>query len=71
MALTLTAVSLAAAGMLISAAGCSRDTADNVRAASSIDGGKVVIAGTRPQFPAGIAPMMNGFLEELRWDPST
>ena len=58
------------AALLGGLAGCSRTEADAPRALAGIDGGKVVVAGARPRFRANVAPVADGFLEELRWDPN-
>jgi hypothetical protein len=37
---------------------------------SRTEGGKIVIAGARPEFPVDVAPSMHGFFEEISWDSS-
>jgi hypothetical protein len=55
---------------LLGAIGCSRRDEAGMRALNQIEGGKIVVAGARPEFPAGLAPQMHGFFEDFRWDPT-
>jgi hypothetical protein len=51
-------------------AGCSREEKPAVHAATTVSGGKIVVAGARPAFPADLMPVTGGFLESVSWDES-
>lgn len=59
-----------AAVAMLGVVGCSREERSVPRATAALDGGRIVVAGARPLFPANATPVAAGFLETVRWDES-
>lgn len=64
------AIPVAAVALLLAACGPREPTEEviGLRAETTLDDGKLVVVGARPQLATGVVPTDAGFLEEMRWD---